>query len=269
MAQLYLSASLGPTGFACKGPSADRYLNSTASARHKRVGWGARGLSGSTGLIRNFRKSIDELLEGCPPKSAHPIVASERPCRASRETCSSRSRWAAPSSEGSGGGFQRRRRASRSETVSSLPIRSSRVARAGARELTAGGPAGRIYASGTSPASPSWRRSAAAFCDTGWRLGGARKSRGFIDVSRFEYGDAGVRRLSGISTSSANIGFNLSTILDACSLNISRPGGLLMSRAASAQRMGAAGAPDRPDANGRRPDSCTGSRLHGSRSLPK
>jgi hypothetical protein len=46
MAQLYLSASLRPTGFACKGPSADRYLNSTASARHKRVGWGARGLSG-------------------------------------------------------------------------------------------------------------------------------------------------------------------------------------------------------------------------------
>jgi len=50
MAQLYLSASLRLTGFACKGPSADRYLNSTASARHKCVGWGARGLSGFTGV---------------------------------------------------------------------------------------------------------------------------------------------------------------------------------------------------------------------------
>jgi hypothetical protein len=69
-----------------------------------------------------------------------------------------------------------------------------------------------------------------------------------------------VRRVSGTSTSSAKIGFNLSMILDACSLRVSRPGGLLISRAGSAQRMGAAGAPDRPDASGRRPDSCTGSR---------
>jgi hypothetical protein len=69
-----------------------------------------------------------------------------------------------------------------------------------------------------------------------------------------------VRRVSGTSTSSAKIGFNPSMILDACSLRVSRPGGLLISRAGSAQRMGAAGAPDRPDASGRRPDSCTGSR---------